>query len=255
MVVTGEARSGKSCFMYHIAELWHEANPRKNVYVVNFPQSKKHLLPKYIKTISKFAIDKVEDSLLLIEETAIAVPSRNWYRTFNKLLSRLLAIHGHKKQRIIAVTQHLSLIDRNILVMCKYLAVKPYSYFSYKMEREELREIISRAWLLYEILKPESIKKYIILYNVTDSPLIYRYDPPSFWSEELSHAWDIYTFKEIKEQEDTGLGSSITEIIEDLMIQRKIKHWKDLLKYEELKSVKPQVLKALFYRVKKRLRS
>ena len=63
------------------------------------------------------------------------------------------------------------------------------------------------------------------------------------------------TFKEIKEQEDTGLGSSITEIIEDLMIQRKVKHWKDLLKYEELKSVKPQVLKALFYRVKKRLRT
>jgi len=277
MIVTGEAKSGKSAFMYHLAELWHLANPKKKIYAVNFPQDYRFLLPKYIEPISKYMIDKVKDCMILIEESAIATPARDWHRTFNKLLAQLLAIHGHKKQRIIAVTQHLSLIDKSIIVMSKYLAVKPYSYFSYRMEREELREIISKAWLIYSKLteefadfidnanldeydlhsllkKLDMLKKTHIIIFGFDRPIVYAYDLPSFWNEQLSHVWHAWTFKkEIADRKE--MGTSITEIIEDLLVQRKIKHWKDLLKYDELKGVKPQVLKALFYRVKKRLRS
>ncbi len=35
--------------------------------------------------------------------------------------------------------------------MCDVLMLKPYSYLSYKLEREELRELVARAWLKYEI--------------------------------------------------------------------------------------------------------
>ena len=71
-VITGRPRSGKSAFMYFLAELFHRLNPRVKIYVVNFPKEGEHLLPSYINRISQFEIAEREDCLILIELSIIS---------------------------------------------------------------------------------------------------------------------------------------------------------------------------------------
>jgi len=131
----------------------------------------------------------------------------------------LLAISAHKRQRQVFVVQNLRLLDANVISLADALFVKPYSYTGYKVEREELREIIARAWLLYEmngIVSFEEQKKYSVVMDLPDSPepFLYRYNLPSFWSEELSRAWSDWTFKA---QAGESLDESISEQIRQLV--------------------------------------
>ena len=91
IVIAGRIKSGKSALMYHLAELWHKFNPKKKIYVVNFPEQFRYLLPSWIASITKYELDQVYDSLILIEEGVLVAHSRNWFTSFNKELSKLFA--------------------------------------------------------------------------------------------------------------------------------------------------------------------
>jgi len=218
ILITGRKKSGKSALMYHLLELIHRLNPRLPVYVINFPPEKAHLLPPWVQIANKYALDRLENCVIGIEESALVAYSRNWYRSYNKMLSQLLAISAHKRQRQIFVVQNLRLLDTNIISLADALFIKPYSYTGFKSERAELQEIISRAWLLYEannIVTLEEQRKYAVAVDIPDSPepFLYRYELPSFWSEELSRAWAGWTFQQGEDEDKPTVKDRIRELI------------------------------------------
>lgn len=251
VVITGGIKLGKSAFMYHLAELWHKLNPDKKVYVVNFPRKYAYLLPSWIEIINQKKVDEKEDCLILIEEASLVISARKWYSGFNILFSQLQAISGHKKQRIIFVTQSLRIIDPNSLATSlDALFIKPYKFTSYKMEREELREIISYAWLLFQrygIITRRQQLKHIVVIDLLPYPFIYKYNLPSFWKDEISYVWKTFRFNKQKE----NMKENITERVEAILSENPNITLKELKR--ALPDVKYTSLKTIYYRVKNRL--
>jgi len=251
LLILGQIKSGKSAFMYHLAELFHKLYPKKEIFVVNFPEEFSDLLPSWIKTINRYEISDVNDVLLLFEESVLVAPSRSWYTSFNKRLVQLVSLSAHKKQRHIYVIQNARLLDSLVISLMSALGIKRYNYINYLMERKEIKELVSTAWIIYEesgIYSDLDIKRHIVLFEICDYPILYRYPLPSFWSEELSRVWHIYSFK-IREK--YKITETLTERVMEIMKTKDIKKPSDLYPY--FPNANRRSLNVIFYRVKKRL--
>jgi hypothetical protein len=232
--------------MYRLAEIAYTLRPRP-VYVVNLPPESASLLPEWIRPLHRSQIDKVTDSILLFEESALVAFSRSWYSTFNKLLGKLNAIAYHKRQSHVYVVQNMSLIDRNVISMIDVLMLKEYNYVQYKLEREELREIVGTAAVMLRTIPPTERVRFAVVIGLYDyPPFLLEYRLPTFWKEELAYAWERYSF-----ESERAEASTLTEQIERLIVEGKAKTWRDLKPH--FPQTKDQTLRVLFRRVKKRL--
>jgi hypothetical protein len=246
ILIAGRRKSGKSALMYRLAEIAYTLRPRP-IYVVNLPVSVATLLPEWIRPLHRSQIDKVTDSILLFEESALVAFSRSWYSSFNKLLSKLNAIAYHKRQSHIYVVQNMSLLDRNVISLIDVLMLKDYNYVQYKLEREELREIVGTAAVMLRQISAQERVKYAVVIGLYDyPPFLFEYRLPSFWREELAYAWEKYSF-----ESERAEAVTLTEQIEQIISEGKAKSWRDLKPY--FPQAKDQTLRVLFRRVKKRL--
>lgn len=251
IIITGRKKSGKSALMYHLMEIIHQANPSLKAYIVNLPVSMKKYLPSWIEITNKYSVDRLYNCIIGFEESALVASARNWYKNYNRLLSQLMAISAHKLQRQIFVIQSMTLLDRNIIALTDALFVKPYSYIGYRIEREEVREIIARAWYEYEknnILSFKEQRKYAVVFDVPDhpEPFLYKYDLPSFWSEELSYAWSSWTFDSERE-EKVSISEQIRKLVASGYTWDQIKE--EFSNYRNIKS-----LRAMYDRARRKLR-
>lgn len=250
LLIIGGIKTGKSALMYHLAEIWHKLFPNKKVFLVNFPEKYKKLLPSWITPINRYTVSDYENCLMLFEESSLVSPARRWYSTYNVKLSQLISISAHKRQRHIYVIQNTRLLDPNIIALMSAIAIKRYNYISYMMERKELKELISTSWIIYEengIISDLDIKRHVVFFQITDYPFLYRYSLPSFWTEKLGRIWSVYSFRSQKIE----MQESLTEKITQLIVNKNIKSYKELKQY--FPNTKLSVLKTLYYRVKKRL--
>ena len=249
IIITGRKKSGKSALMYHLAEMIKWLQPGLKAYIINFPPNMRHLLPSWIEPIPKERVDEVRDAIVLFEEASLVAFSRNWHTSYNKLLSQLMAISAHKKQRQIFVIQSMNMLDKNIISLADTVFVKPYSYIGYRIEREELRDVIAQAWMLYEkagITTLEEQRKYAVAIDVPDAPMpfLYRYNLPTFWREELSYAWAGWTFRSQRREK------TLTERVRELILQGKT--LKEI--QAAFPEAKPKSLQVIYYRTRSRLR-
>jgi len=251
ILITGQRKSGKSALMYRLGEIAHELRPDRGVYVVNLPDTEKarSLLPEWIRPLEKNNIDKVENAILLFEESSLIALSRNWYTRFNKLLSQLNAIAYHKRQSHIYVIQNMRLLDPNVISLIDVVMVKQYSYVQYKLEREMLRDIVSTSVMMLRRIPLSERKKYAVVVGFYDyPPFLFKYDLPSFWKEDLAYLWESFQFTDIEEiMHKTALETAI-----ELIKQGKVKTWKDLRKYFPEKS--DGSLQVLLSRARKRIK-
>jgi len=232
--------------MYRLAEIAYSLRQRP-VYVVNLPPESASLLPEWMKPIHRTQVDKVTDAILLFEESALVAFSRSWYSSFNKLLSKLNAVAFHKRQSHIYVVQNMSLIDRNVISLIDVLMLKEYNYVQYKLEREELREIVGTAAVMLRQIPPSERVRFAVVIGLYDyPPFLFEYTLPTFWREELAFAWERYSFEHERAETMT-----LTEQIERLIVEGKAKTWRDLKAH--FPEAKDQTLRVLFRRVKKRL--
>jgi len=182
-VVTGRRGSGKSAFLYRVAEFYHEYTG-DTPYVLGFPEEKRSLLPSYFELI-----EDVDDmtvaakSYVVVDEGAIFLFARNFQSDINRFFSNLLSISRHYDMSILVATQSLALIDINILRMIDALVIRKYSKLAIRFERTEVQPLI---WRAQRYVRGRPDLGYVYGY---DFEFVIRNRLPGFWSEEISKIW------------------------------------------------------------------
>lgn len=178
-LVFGKRGSGKSSLGFRLLENIHSRTQRK-CYVLGINQE---IMPKWINSIS--SMDEVpNNSLVLVDEGAVAFGSRNSMSSKNKELSKILAIARHKNLSIIFITQNTGMLDKNILKLADILLIKEGSLLQLEMERSEIKKFYEKARNAFGDLKGEKRKYAYVLDN--DFEGVISHSLPSFWSENIS---------------------------------------------------------------------
>ncbi len=178
-LVFGKRGSGKTSLGFRLLENIHCKTHRK-CYVLGVEEQ---LLPKWIKSISSME-EVPNNSIILVDEGAIAFGSRDSMASKNKELSSLLAIARHKNLSVIFITQNTGMIDKNILKLADILLIKEGSLLQLEMERNEIKKFYEKAKSAFESLDSDRRKYAYVLDG--DFEGVISHSLPSFWSMNLS---------------------------------------------------------------------
>jgi len=214
-LILGSEGSGKSNLGYGILESLKDSGRKLVVY--GLPLEKSTCLPDWINICS--TLDFPEESIVLADEAYIQWHSRGSMSSTNKFMDLFSGLVRQKDILAIYISQFSRKLDIGLVSSPRVLLMKQPSLLQMRLDRPELRPIISDAYKAFKQLEvgtqlPEGVGKQveemwhrfgelgadtavnprclIATYVVSD-----RYegmiDPsnrsPSFWSNELSKAW------------------------------------------------------------------
>lgn len=180
IAIAGRRGSGKSTLGFRILENICAKTSRK-AYALDVSQE---VMPAFIQSVS--ALEEVKNnSVLLVDEGALAFSSRNAMTKDNKALADLLAIARHKDLTLVLITQNTSMIDKNVLNLCDTLFLKEGSLLQEKMERPVLRELYKQANREFNKLNNTERIKHFFIFD-SDFEGLCQYELPSFWSDKIS---------------------------------------------------------------------
>ncbi len=172
-VIIGRRGSGKTALAMRISEYLKN---NKKIYAMGIKNT-----PRWIKSVND--IEKVKpNSLLIIDEGAILLGSRNSMKELNKKISELMAISRHKDLSLIIITQNSAMLEVNTLRLADYLLIKKPSLLQSSMERPQIRKIIEKADK--EIPNKEFYKYCYIISDYFEG--LVKTSLPSFWSKDIS---------------------------------------------------------------------
>lgn len=110
MLITGKRGSGKTALGMKFLEAMNRETSRK-CYAIGFDHTK---LPRWLKKAED--TEKVpSNSVVLVDEGAVAFSSRDAMKSPNKLLGKLMAIARHKNLSMILIAQNCMPLDTEIL--------------------------------------------------------------------------------------------------------------------------------------------
>lgn len=189
ILILGHRGSGKSVLAYSILEYLYLNIPNKTLLVYNPP--KPDIFPKFIKPI--YSMDFPKNSAILIDEAYIEFSSRSSMNKKNKTIDMLNGLARQKDLLIIYITQDSTRVDINIIRSADILMVKRLSKRQIDFERKEIKKWLSNIKLALDAV--DDCKKAVYIDCDTEH---YQYSGvitncitlPSFWSEELSRAWE-----------------------------------------------------------------
>ena len=178
-LIFGKRGSGKSALGFKLLENIHNKSKRK-CFVLGVKQD---VMPKWISPIEN--IEKVPDnSVVLVDEGALAFNSRESMNLNNKGIGKLMAVARHKDLTILFITQNTGMIDKNVLKLTDTLFIKQGSLLQQEMERGEIKKFYDKANKSLSQLEGDK-RKYVYMLDgdfegVVSVPL------PSFWTDNLS---------------------------------------------------------------------
>ena len=117
ILITGKRGSGKTALGFKLLDVVREK--RKAYYL---GQGK---LPRFIKKVSEIK-DVRNNSILLVDEAAIAYSSRSSMKQANKVLGELMVIARHKNLSLIIITQNSAMIDLNVMRLSDTIIFKGF---------------------------------------------------------------------------------------------------------------------------------
>jgi len=142
-------------------------------------------LPLWIKKVNSVEEARM-NSVVLIDEGALAFSAREAMRDVNKTIGKIMAIARHKGLTLIFISQSSAMIDVNVLRLVDVLLLKEPSLLQAKFERKALREIYDDVRDSFkELEKPE---QHVFVYDDDFQGLV-RYGLPSFWKDEVSRSY------------------------------------------------------------------
>jgi len=197
ILIIGRRNRGKSALGFYILEIHHNEN-QLPCFVVGFPRSKQHLLPKWVTPIENIE-DLPENCVALVDEASFKYHAHKVRGKETEYMDKMISVSRQKKQTIIFITHTMRKFAVTLLLDVDMLLCKEPSILHANLERAEVRKIMEEVKAAFSKVPPEDIQK--CTYVVSDGYKGLIQNPlPSFWSEELSEAWAGVDLKPASEQ-------------------------------------------------------
>ena len=184
-LIIGGPGTGKSLQGWGLVEKTHKKYPKKPVAAVKFPESKRHLLPKWV-TIFVDTIEQVPSGSIAIVDEAEDVCSK-WDHKRDSPLARTLRLARQNNIILFYINQD-TFIDKGAAMKVRNLIIKEVGPLQAGLERSGVAKYINRATDALRALPEKDVKKYSYIITPRGEGLIPS-EKPSFWSEELSEAY------------------------------------------------------------------
>ncbi|MFH1917334.1 MAG: zonular occludens toxin domain-containing protein [Nanoarchaeota archaeon] len=178
LLVIGRRGSGKTALGFKFLELFHNMS-KKKCHIVGYNDVK---LPFWVKKIDDVQHAKI-NSVVLIDEGALAFSSRDSMKDANKMISRIMAVARHKNLTLIFISQNSAMIDVNILRLVDSLVLKEPSLLQSRFERKALRDIYTEVHDSFKGVETKAA--HFFIYD-DDFQGLMTYGLPSFWSDKIS---------------------------------------------------------------------
>lgn len=188
ILITGGKGSGKSVIAHKLAEDLHNKG-HKVVFLC--PKKIREKMEKDAPWIQLESYRKrifPGNSVIIFDDAQLKSHAREWYKRTNIRFDKLISLSRHKKSTLLLATQETYRLDRNIVGSVDLWLHKKPSLLGARMERREVRDITKTVAEEFHDLEDEGKDplKYIYCIHDTYMGFIGPYDPPSYWSEEIS---------------------------------------------------------------------
>jgi len=179
ILITGKRGSGKTALGFKFLEL---LGGRRQSYYLG-----KAKLPFFIKKVSSIR-DVRNNSILLIDEAAIAYSARSSSKKENKMLGEIMAIARHKGLTLIIITQSSAMIDLNVMRLTDTVLIKEPSLLQSRFERKSILDLFKKAEGQFDKLEQEKRVKYFYVIDDEFEGLL-SFSLPEFWNEKISKSY------------------------------------------------------------------
>lgn len=205
ILILGHRRMGKSGTGWWLLEKLHHKYKGKAVVAIGMAKSKRKLVPPWVKHIDD-ALKLPENAIVLADEAAIRYSARRSFSDPNVVMSGMIGLSGQRKQIIIFIAHTARLLEVEQVFDSDLVVYKLPSAAHVKFERRETAEYTLKA--RNALLEKRDPRKwaYILDFHFDRQSLL-RTGLPTFWSEELSHAWaglDVASLVQRKENGKNG---------------------------------------------------
>ncbi|MFX0205877.1 MAG: hypothetical protein ACFFDT_07800 [Candidatus Hodarchaeota archaeon] len=188
--ILGPTGSGKSVTGAAILEDFHKNTKFRTVLAPIEDVS--DLVPKYIELLDPLYVDPEDyprDSVILMMDAHFILRAELHQREFALEFDNLLSFKRHKNFSLIVDTQIASTILAKIRRREDNLIVKAPTRRNIRNESSEYKKDLQRAYDIFEEENVRNENKYAVIFTNkrnAEELFIGPYDPPSWWSEELS---------------------------------------------------------------------
>lgn len=176
ITIIGGRGQGKTALAMFLIEEAYQRKFHKNIYYIKKGE-RPEWLPAWIHSAQTME-EVPNNSLAMLDETAIEYGSRNFWKDENKSFTERLVILRHKDISLILVTQHSKLVDINIRRLSDIIIYKKGADFDMSDRKQDERDKIRRR-LIPRVISQALIEiKNDQKYYLISTPL------PEFWDDQ-----------------------------------------------------------------------
>lgn len=185
IVILGSQGYGKSALGHALLEYLHYKTGRSAILYAPLVLNKK-LLPKWLMIVDDW--DSIpENALVLVDEAALMLNSRNPGCRANRDFTELSAVSRHKNLSLIFVSQSSRSLDINAMSMgdLEIIFKKP-PMFAGINERKEMKDMSKMAKKALDKIDAKVLREYSVVFPSSYEPMLMKSGLSSYWNENVS---------------------------------------------------------------------
>ncbi len=185
IVILGSKGYGKSALGHALLEYLHFSTGRNAVLYAPLT-IKKSILPNWLCLVDTW--DNIPDNaLVLVDEAALMLNSRNPGSRANRSFTELNAISRQKNLGLIFVSQSSRSLDINALMAgdVEIIYKKPPTFAGLN-ERKEVKDMSKIAKKLLDKLDDAVIREYSVIFASSGEVMLMKSGLSSYWNNEVS---------------------------------------------------------------------
>ena len=212
VLIAGGVGAGKSCLVYGLMEALHQQDLTRPCLVFNFPEEKVAYLPDYIGHTND--LNFPERGIVIVDEAYMTFHSKDHNSDANLFMDKLSGLARQKELIAFFVTQSTRKLALSQVSNAQALLVKQPDVMMVKLDRRELRSILEAAMKGFRALPvPERREALYVVSTEYEGMLQNANTPPSFWTHELSTAWQGVDLTSRGQIATEGTGTSDIEAL------------------------------------------
>jgi Cdc6-like AAA superfamily ATPase len=187
VLITGKRGSGKTALGMKFIEMFKKST-KKKIFTIGFQTAK---LPFGIRKADNMESIK-NNSVVLIDESAITFSSRDSMKSPNKQLGKLMSIARHKNLNLILIAQNSGMVDLNVLRLADTIILKEPSLLQTQFERKAIKDLYEKAGKHFKELDGKKERKSYFYVMDDEFEGLLKHSLPEFWNESISKSFSNY---------------------------------------------------------------